>query len=172
MASQKSQRPLIQEAIAGAVSGFIATIPMTVTMLIMQRLLPKREQTTLEPRRVSDDILHKVNLDDELSEKGRKHFSIFAHFGYGALSGMTYALAERVLPLPRGLRGAVYGLFVWAASYIGWLPAAGTLPPPQRRPVGRNLLLVLAHFVWGIALDIVSSILLGRRYGRSTSRRG
>src|SRR5687768_7932316 len=105
MATQ-NRRPLIQEAIAGAVSGLIATVPMTITMLVMQRLLPKRQQTTLEPKRISDDMLRKADLDDELSEGAKQQFSVAAHFGYGALTGMAYPLIDRLLPLPRGLRGA------------------------------------------------------------------
>ena len=171
MAIREPQRLVIQEALAGAVSGLIATVPMTVTMLVMQRLLPRREQSTLEPRRISDDMLRKADLDDELSENEREQFSVMAHFGYGALGGMTYALADRLLPMPRGVRGPAYGLLVWAASYAGWLPVAGTLPPPQRRPAGRNVLLIAAHLVWGMALDGAATALLRQRSTRSTPRR-
>jgi uncharacterized membrane protein YagU involved in acid resistance len=136
-------------------------------MLVIQRLLPRREQSTLEPRRVSDDMLRKANLDDELSGRGKEQFSVAAHFGYGAGTGMIYALADRLLPLPRGLRGPAYGMLVWAASYAGWLPAAKTLPPPQRRPAGRNLLLIVSHLVWGAATEgMVASILDRDKRGR------
>jgi uncharacterized membrane protein YagU involved in acid resistance len=170
MPARKGQRTLIEEAIAGAFSGLIATVPMTITMLIMQKMLPRREQTTLEPRRVSDDMLRKANLDDDVSESGKEQFSVAAHFGYGAGTGMIYALAGRLLPLPPGLRGPVYGFFVWAASYAGWLPAAKTLPPPHRRPIGRNLLLIIAHFVWGLVVEALSALFLKRTYWRRAWR--
>ena len=170
MEKDRSQRSLVEEAIAGAVSGLAATVPMTISMLVMQRMLPRRDQSTLEPQRVSDDMLRRSHADNHMSAKQERQFSVVAHLGYGAASGMAYALAERLLPLPRGIRGPVYGLFVWAASYAGWLPVVGTLPPPQRRPVNRNLLMIVAHFVWGLALDIAASVLLGRQYAGSARR--
>ena len=166
-----SDRSLLGDALAGAVSGLVATVPMTVAMLVMQRLLPRREQSTLEPRRISDDMLRKVDLDDDLSERGKQKVSVAAHFGYGAGTGMIYALADRFLPLPRGLRGPAYGMLVWAASYAGWLPAVKTLPPPQRRPAGRNLLLIVSHLVWGAAAEGMTTFLLGRSRKHITWRR-
>ena len=160
MSKDASNRSLFGDALAGAVSGLVATVPMTVAMLVIQQLLPRREQSRLEPRRISDDMLRKADLHDELSERGKEHFSMAAHFGYGAGTGMIYALADRLLPLPRGLRGPAYGMLVWAASYAGWLPMVKTLPPPQRRPAGRNLLLIVSHLVWGAATEgMVASIL-------------
>jgi uncharacterized membrane protein YagU involved in acid resistance len=170
MTKQTYKRSIVEEALAGAASGLLATVPMTLTMFIMQGMLPRRERTTLEPRRVSDDMLRKAGVNDDVSKQGRESFSVVAHLGYGATTGMFYALAQRLMPLPGGLRGPVYGLFVWAASYAGWLPAVNTLPPPHRRPVRRNLLLIVAHFVWGVALELAillfSKTLLPHAAGR------
>ncbi|HEY3393685.1 MAG TPA: DUF6789 family protein [Lacipirellulaceae bacterium] len=162
MTKQRSEQTLLGEALAGAIAGLVATVPMTLAMLVMQRMLPRREQTTLEPRRISDDMLQKADLHDDVSERGKEQVSAAAHFGYGAGVGMIYAMADRFLPLPRGLRGPVYGMLVWAASYAGWLPAVKTLPPPQRRPAGRNVLLIVSHLVWGAAAEGMTRLLLGR----------
>jgi uncharacterized membrane protein YagU involved in acid resistance len=170
MTKQRSEQTLLGEALAGAVSGLAATVPMTLAMFVMQRLLPRREQTTLEPRRISDDMLRKADLDDDVSERGKEQFSAAAHFGYGAGVGMIYAMADRFLPLPRGLRGPAYGLLVWAASYAGWLPAVKTLPPPQRRPAGRNALLIVSHLVWGAAAQGMTRLLLGHGQSKGVWR--
>jgi hypothetical protein len=61
-------------------------------------------------------------------------------------------------------------MLVWAASYAGWLPAVNTLPPPQRRPAGRNLLLILSHLVWGAATEALASPLLDREKRARVSR--
>jgi uncharacterized membrane protein YagU involved in acid resistance len=167
MSKSRPQRSLVEDALAGAVSGLVATVPMTITMLVIQRLLPLRQQSTLEPRRISDDMLRKSGVDDGLSERSKERFSIAAHFGYGATTGLLYALLERLLPYRPALRGPLYGLFVWAASYVGWLPAAGTLPPPQRRPAGRNILLIVAHLVWGLVLQLIDEVLFVRRVSRN-----
>jgi uncharacterized membrane protein YagU involved in acid resistance len=171
MAQSSSKRSILEDAVAGAAAGLIATVPMTVTMLLIQRLLPRRQQSTLEPRRVSDDMLRKAGVDGELSADAKEKISVAAHFGYGATTGMLYSLAERALPSRPVLRGPLYGLLVWGASYVGWLPAAGTLPPPHRRPIGRNVLLISAHLIWGIALQQIDAALSDRRTDRATYRR-
>jgi uncharacterized membrane protein YagU involved in acid resistance len=171
MKKLRAEQTLLGEAIAGAVSGFVATVPMTVAMLVIQRMLPRREQTTLEPRRISEDMLRKADLHDDFTERGKEQFSVAAHFGYGAGVGMIYAMADRVMPLPRGLRGPAYGMLVWAASYAGWLPAVKTLPPPQRRPAGRNLLLIVSHLVWGAAAEGMTTYLLKRPTARRRASR-
>jgi uncharacterized membrane protein YagU involved in acid resistance len=132
---------------------------MTAVMLAVQQALPRRQQTRLEPRRVADDMVHRVGLKANLSQREEKQASVAAHFAYGAAVGAGYSLAEPMISLPRGLQGPAYGMLVWAASYAGWLPAIGTLPPPQRRPEGRNLLLIAAHLVWGAATEVVHDAL-------------
>jgi uncharacterized membrane protein YagU involved in acid resistance len=47
----------------------------------------------------------------------------------------------------------MYGLGVWALSYLGWIPAARILAPAYRHPVRRNLLMIAAHVVWGLTLS-------------------
>jgi uncharacterized membrane protein YagU involved in acid resistance len=53
------------------------------------------------------------------------------------------------------LKGALTGLAVWAGSYLGWLPAAGILRPATRHPWRRNLLMIIAHVIWGVTLGEV-----------------
>jgi uncharacterized membrane protein YagU involved in acid resistance len=50
------------------------------------------------------------------------------------------------------LRGALAGLALWVGSYLGWLPAVGILRPATRHPWRRNLLMIVAHIVWGVTL--------------------
>ena len=145
-------RDAIMAGIAGAASGLIATIPMTAAMLIIQRLLPRRQQTKLEPRKISDALLKRADLDDDLNGEQKRSIALASHFAYGTSVGMMYPAFEKRMPVEESLRGPAFGLGVWAASYLGWLPAAGILPPPQRRPAGRNLLLIAAHLIWGAAL--------------------
>jgi uncharacterized membrane protein YagU involved in acid resistance len=128
---------------------------MTLAMFAMQRSLPRRQQRRLEPGRITDDMLRRVGLRENLRKNERDCAATIAHFGYGAAVGAAYPLVSR-LPLPSGTRGPAYGLLVCAASYAGWLPAIETLPPPQRRPAGRNVLLIAAHLVWGMATEALS----------------
>jgi uncharacterized membrane protein YagU involved in acid resistance len=70
-----------------------------------------------------------------------------AHVAYGAAAAM---------PLPFVMRrssaglAAVYGLAVWAASYLGWLPLLGIQTFPTRHPLRRTAAMIAAHVVWAV----------------------
>jgi hypothetical protein len=44
---------------------------------------------------------------------------------------------------------------VWAASYLGLLPALRLLPPATNHPRHRTALMIAAHLVWGSALGAI-----------------
>lgn len=52
-------------------------------------------------------------------EAGLRTVTATAHFGYGAIAGIVYALLPR-----RMISGGSYGVLVWALSYLGWIPLA------------------------------------------------
>lgn len=79
--------------------------------------------------------------------------TIASHFAYGALFGSIYGSFREVLPMDSRLKGALFGLALWAGSYLGWLPALDILRPATRHPWRRNLIMILAHVVWGATLD-------------------
>jgi uncharacterized membrane protein YagU involved in acid resistance len=136
----------------GAVAGFVATVPMSISMLIGWRLLPEREQYPLPPRLITEEIAERVGIEDRVSETEVIGFTIFSHFGYGALFGSIYPLLAEKLRIHSSLTGAFIGLAVWIGSYLGWLPATGILRPATQHPWRRNLLMIIAHLVWGVAL--------------------
>ncbi len=126
----------MSRVVHGAIAGFCATMAMTIAMRMLHRHLDPPDRYPLPPREITQDVLH--------PEKGRAAtFTLLGHFGYGALTGAIYGL------LPRQVPGPLFGPFVWAASYLGWVPLARILTPATRHPVERNLLMITAHFVWG-----------------------
>ena len=52
--------------------------------------------------------------------------------------------------------GVVYGLTVWAGSYLGLLPAAGILRPAAEHPPRRTALMIAAHVLWGGVLGALA----------------
>jgi uncharacterized membrane protein YagU involved in acid resistance len=52
------------------------------------------------------------------------------------------------------LKGMIFGLLVWFSSYLGLLPATGILHQPKEQPPRPNLLMIVAHLVWGAALGV------------------
>lgn len=150
----------LEALLIGAAAGLVATVPMTLAMEVMHRRLPPREQYSLPPREITDEVAEKTGIEQELTEAERQWLTWVSHFGYGAAIGALYApLAYRCKFNPL-LGGVTYGLAVWAGSYLGWLPAANILRSATEHPPRRNALMITAHVVWGAAAGLL--IELGR----------
>jgi uncharacterized membrane protein YagU involved in acid resistance len=132
----------------GVLAGIAATCAMTAAARALHRRLPADERYPLPPREIVESGLP-VATKRSLDEHGRQTVTIAAHFGYGAATGVLYALAA-----PRGsiLSGAAYGFMVWAVSYFGIMPGLRILWPAHDHPGRRNALMIAAHLVWGSAL--------------------
>jgi uncharacterized membrane protein YagU involved in acid resistance len=164
------QNDTLQKAAVGAVAGLIGTVTMSASMAIMQRLLPRRHQEPYEPRQVVEGMLKKTKLHDEVDEPAKSALTYAAHLGFGAAMGAAYEVIERRLPVPPGAKGPAWGLFVWAASYSGWLPTLEILPPAHRRPAARNALMAIAHIVWGATTECVAGMAEEARVRRTRQR--
>ncbi len=134
--------------VTGVLAGFLATFPMSVVLLAGRR----RIEPPPAPKEISDEIQDRAGIGDELHEEQRRVAAVAGHFAYGAAAGGVYGLMPGERAGAPVLRGSVYGLGVWAASYAGWLPATRILPFPTNRPARWNTRLLLAHLVWGAAL--------------------
>jgi len=130
----------------GGIAGFVGTMAMTAAMRRLHAKLPEKERYPLTPREIIDS--GSKQLDVPLSDEAAKDVTTVAHFAYGAAMG---ALIAALNPDPGKKGGAAAGLVVWLASYMGWIPAVGTLEPATRHPARRNALMIAAHFVWGTA---------------------
>jgi uncharacterized membrane protein YagU involved in acid resistance len=140
----------------GAVAGFIGTAPMTAFMVIGWRLLPAQEKYPLPPRQITGEIAERLGIEDRLSEDKLVSATLVSHFSYGALIGSIYTLFDQSVVMPPSTKGAFTGLAVWVGSYLGWLPVLGILPPATRHPWRRNLLMIIAHIIWGVTMGVVA----------------
>lgn len=144
---------------AGAIAGAIATIPMTLFMLAMQRLLPNWQKYALPPERITDQIAKRLGLKKHMDKQERVGVSLMSHFGYGASMGSFYSSLANRIPLPAVLKGMLFGLLVWAGSYLGWLPAMNMPSSAPNEPPRRNLLMIGAHLIWGATTGLVTDFL-------------
>jgi len=139
-----------------AIAGCVATLPMTVWMLGAQQLLPEREQYPLPPENITANAAEKVGLDVVADdEHARQAVSTFNHFAYGAVVGAAYT-PLRNLPGPPVLKGVAFGLCVWLFSYLKLLPALHLLSSAKHHPMRRNWLMIIAHFIWGGTLAVMT----------------
>jgi uncharacterized membrane protein YagU involved in acid resistance len=160
-----STQDAIGRVATGAAAGLAATVPMTAAMKLAQRALPPRQRHPLPPRRITLRALRKVGVRPHvhLDESQRHGLTLAAHFGYGTAAGAVFGLLA-----PRNTREAItagvgYGLLVWAASYLGLMPALDLHPPATRESPGRNAMMIAAHVVWGASLGASAAAL--RRIG-------
>ena len=149
--------------LAGALAGTAATVPMTIFMAAADAALPESERYPLPPEQITATLARSAGVPTRPERPGWEAKTYAAHFGFGAAAGAAYAaLGADRLPGHPAAKGVAFGLSVWAVSYLGWLPAAGLVPPATREPTGRNLLMVAAHVVWGAAVGTLSQRLTRR----------
>ena len=145
MAKPEDDTPKLRSRlIIGGIAGFVGTMAMTSAMRRMHRRLPAKERYPLTPREIIDAGASQIGMP--LADEAAKDVTTAAHFAYGALTG---AMLAAMNPQPEKKTGAAYGVAVWLASYMGWIPAVGTLEPATRHPLRRNALMIAAHVVWG-----------------------
>jgi hypothetical protein len=145
----------MNQLMKGALAGLTATAPMSLVMEVMHDWLPPREQYALPPRLITDELVDEAGIAGHVGEADRRRLAWAAHFSYGAAAGALYApLAERA-GWPPVMGGALYGLAMWAGSYLGWLPAAGILRPATEHPARRTTLMIAAHIVWGATTGVL-----------------
>src|SRR3954467_2903023 len=132
--------------VIGEIAGFVGTMTMTMAMRRLHRRLPAKERYPLTPREIVDSGAKQVGMP--LADEPARDLTTAAHFAYGALTG---AMLAAMNPDPKKRTGAAWGVAVWLASYMGWIPAVGTLEPATKHPARRNGLMIAAHLVWGAA---------------------
>jgi hypothetical protein len=155
-----------QKLTQGALAGMIATLPMTIFMRSAWKWLPRREKYPLPPRQITRNVL---KPSSNLSEHQKKALTLALHFAFGAATGMAYGALEEKIPGHPAVKGPLAGMAVWTGSYLGWIPALGILPSAVEHPLRRNVLMIVAHLIWGLTLGafarmLSSGLLLRKTY--------
>jgi hypothetical protein len=152
---------------------------MTAAMTLMHHRLPGDAPGPLPPVAITRGPLRRAgrarrNGTPAPIPVNLAPLTLAAHFGYGAVTGALWPLWRRAWGQESGGRvdsGAAFGLAVWGASYLGWVPAMGLLPPVGRHAAGRVGLMLAAHLVWGVALAAADRDLAPQPSGACRTRR-
>ena len=143
----------------GIVAGLAATVPMTVTMGVLQTGTHPTDRTA--PSEVVHRAEKMINLDQEIGETAHETLTGVAHFAFGAAAGAHFGLAGPFThPV---LAGFLYGASIYGASYIGVLPKLNLMPAPQTDRPQRQSATLVSHLVWGVALGGVYGLLGGQK---------
>lgn len=149
--------------IKGALAGLLATFPMTLFMRAAWRMLPPHEKYPLPPRLITKKLLHTVEPNEQLDADSLTALSLLFHFLFGAVAGAIYGVFEAKIPINDTAKGTMMGTAVWSGSYLGWIPRLGILPSAMEQPWRRNALMIVAHFIWGGVLGILTRMFKGTR---------
>jgi hypothetical protein len=115
----------IGRVVAGGAGGALATVAMTGWMAAGQLTGRHGEQP---PKRLVRVLARRAGVPAPGSGPAIWLATAGAHLGFGVGCGALYGAAVRH---SSATRGVAFGLGVWAASYAGWVPALGALPPPD-----------------------------------------
>ena len=145
----------IGRSLTGALAGFLATVPMSIWMVVGHRALSWRSQEALPPAKITRQVLCSLDAHDDLSRDQEAAIVVVNHFAYGSAMGAVYAPLTRSKSASSAIMtGAAFGLAVWTGSYCGWLPAMGLYRPPSEDTAERTGLMVGAHLLWGGTLGL------------------
>ncbi len=147
---------MLSRMIAGAAAGTVAAVPMTAYLEYMHTHLDGEAPRPLPPREIAEALAVKAGVSRQMSERDIQNLALATHFGYGALTGALFGLlAPRRGAAALGA-GMAFGLGVWAASYLGWLPAAGVRQHPRYDPSARTRMMIGGHILWGTVLGALA----------------
>jgi len=122
----------------GAVAGVAATFVMQGMLAASKKWLPESRPPI------------KKDPGEFMSEKIPLPPDAF-RLGYGTAAGVLYAALR-----PRGamplLDGALLGIGVWAAGYLGWLPATDLMPPVTEHTPQQIAVPIVQHAIFGVAV--------------------
>jgi hypothetical protein len=150
----------VERVAVGAGSGAAATVAMTGWLLGGQALGQAGSgHGELPPKRLVRRLAERTGRPAERLGRGTTAASAAAHLTFGAGCGGLYAALTRRSSAPRG---TLFGIGVWAASYVGWIPALRLMPPPHRDRPARAWNTATAHVVYGSLLGWLLA-----RYDRS-----
>ena len=123
----------LKSAAFGAVSGCLATIPMTATMAAGYSALPQNEHDSLPPRQITMKLAQAVGIVHKMDELERVEATAAAHFAYATLMGGVFGARARGRVRPDVETGIAFELAVWAGSYLGlpMLPSTMSRVPSQ-----------------------------------------
>ncbi len=150
----------LSNVLSGALAGLVATLPMTASMEAMFRFLPHHEQYALPPSEITTKFTDELGVSEQLDQPEHSALTLFNHFAYGAAAGALYGpIAPAFKPnlgAAPALKGIAWGIVVWTVSYLGLLPALGVLRTATQHPGRRNMLMIVAHLVWGSVLGLLT----------------
>jgi uncharacterized membrane protein YagU involved in acid resistance len=118
----------------------------------------------MPPEKITAKFLNTVGIDRSRTQQDV--LATLTHVGFGAAAGAVFGMAAPRRLMARIPLGMAYGTAIWGVSYMGWVPALGIMPQPDRDRRDRQLVMLAGHLVYGTAL----ALMVGRRDGAANGK--
>ena len=99
-----------------------------------------------------------------LSRSGKRMGGSIVHYAFGALTGAFYGALSELEPGAAAGAGLPFGAAVWLIADEMGVPLAGFAGPPNEYPLARHASALGSHLAFGLTLEAVRRLLLGRSY--------
>jgi uncharacterized protein YndB with AHSA1/START domain len=154
--AREERRSFFSDALQGAASGALASVPMSAWLIWMRARDPRRAAKLAPPREITGNALRAIGLEDDANDRQLWAATIAMHTGYAAAMGAVYGLlGRRARFLPAPLRGAAFGGAVWGASYFGWVPAVGLGKSARKQAHATRAAMVRTNVGWGAGTAVL-----------------
>jgi hypothetical protein len=150
----------MERASKGALAGLAATAALTGLREAWAKMGLVFETAPMQVV----DRMEEVGFVGNLSPMGRRVLTAFAHFAYGAGTGVAFGLLRRETDTPteEAAVGSALGVLAWGAGWSSWLPLTGVHRPPWAQKSSRVLLPVVDHAVFGATWGLVNLAISGK----------
>jgi putative membrane protein len=99
-----------------------------------------------------------------LSEPAKRIGGSMVHYAFGAVTGAFYGALSELQPGAAAGAGLPFGAAVWLIADEMGVPLAGFAGPPTEYPIARHASALGSHLAFGLTLEAVRRLLLGRSY--------
>jgi hypothetical protein len=142
-----------RRALVGAVSGLGATLVLSGLREAWSKIGLVFETAPMQVVERAEEL----GLVGDLSPWGRRLLTAFAHFAYGAGTGMAFGLLrrERGGTGEEASVGSALGVLAWGVGWASWLPLTGVHSAPWTQKTPKVLLPVIDHAVFGAAWGLL-----------------
>jgi hypothetical protein len=145
--------PIARRALVGALGGLAGTCTMSVLMVAAQRAgLMGR----LPPERITQKSFFK-GFRSPARERRKNMLAALLHVGFGIAGGVGFGIMafRNVASYLLIVGGMLYATGIWFVSYMGWVPALRLMPPADKDRPDRQVVMVVAHWIYGATLGMV-----------------
>ncbi len=137
---------ILQNVGLGAAAGLLGSAAMQAARTATQKIVPEASMPMHEEpgEYVADRVI------PQGARKALKTAaSTLLAFGYGSAGAAVYTAVRDEPSILTD--GALLGVGIWAASYLGWLPVSKLTTPVTKQTPGQVTMSIFQHILYGVA---------------------